>query len=226
MKISLKAVAVAGMTACALFSTINQATAQVTVGVDPTQGWIGYMNVFDLPADGGGYQFGSTWGTADLQASFAGSDLTLGPCTNVWETTDTYWVQADGLTPNKTMDANMYVQNNALAGQTVTFEGDTLANTLVSPYTCVAFIKDYNASYALVGESSTVLNPGQEFDISLATLAGDNIQYGFEMIGPDANPVTAASLGLIEVAPVPEPSTLALAAIGLAIPFCLKLRRK
>jgi hypothetical protein len=226
MKTPIKTMAVVGMTACALFGTINHATAQITVGVDPTQSWIGYMNVFELPSNGGGYDFGNSWGTSDLQAIFSGATLTLSPCTNIWETTDTYWVQGDGVSPNKTMDANMYVQNDALAGQTVTFEGDTLANTLVSPYTCVAFIKDYNASYSLIGESSTVLTPGQEFDISLATGAGDNIQYGFEMIGPDANPSTDASLGFIQVAPVPEPSTLALAAMGLAVPFYLRLRRK
>lgn len=229
MKTSIKALAVAGTTACALFGTINQATAQVTVGVDPTQSWIGFMNVFSLPADGGGYQFGSSWGTPDLQASFAGTTLTLSPCTNVWETTDTYWVKADGISPNKTMDANMYVQNDALAGQTITFEGDTLANSLVSPYTCVAFIKDFASDYSSSTSATAVLTPGQEFDFSLATQVGDHIQYGFEMIGPDANPSTAASLGFVEVgqvAPVPEPSTLALLGMGFVAPLLLKLRRK
>jgi hypothetical protein len=216
MNISIKALAVAGMTACALFSTTYQGSAQITVGVDPTQSWIGYMNVFNLPADGGAYQFGNPWGTADLQASFSGSTLSLAPCVNVWETTDTYWVKADGVSPNKNMDASMYVQNDLLAGQTITFEGDTLANSLVSPYTCVAFIKDFNAGYSLVGSATSVLTPGQEFDFSLATAAGDHIQYGFEMIGPDANPATAAALGMVQIAPVPEPSSLALAGLGLA----------
>ena len=215
MKISTKALAVSCITTCALLATTNQGNAQVTVGVDPTQSWIGYMNVFNVPADGGAYQFGNPWGTADLQASFSGSTLTLAPCVNVWETTDTYWVKPDGVSPNKNMDASMYVENDLLAGQTVTFEGDTLANTLVSPYTSVAFIKDFNSSYQLVNSMTVALVSGQEFDFSLATAAGDHIQYGFETIGPDANPATAAALGNVQIAPVPEPSTLALAGLGV-----------
>jgi hypothetical protein len=223
MKSSLKTFALASMTACALFGITSQGTAQVAVGVDPSQNWIGFMNVFNLPADGGGYQFGSAWGTSDLRASFAGNTLTLAPDINVWETTDTYWVKADGISPNKNMDANMYVQNDALAGQNITFFGETLANTLVSPYTITAFIKDFNASYSLVGSQTISLSSGQFFDINLATQAGDHIQYGFEMIGPDANPATAASLGLVQV--VPEPSTLALLGLGLAAPFLVRRRK-
>jgi hypothetical protein len=223
MKTFIKTLALVSITACALFSTINRGIAQVTVSVDPSQSWIGFMNVFNLPADGGAYQFGGAWGTADLQASFSGNTLTLAPNINVWNPTDTYWVKPDGVSPNKNMDANMYVQNDALAGQTVTFIGDTLVNSLVNPYTCVAFIKDFNTSYSLVGSATIPLVSGQYFDFSLATQAGDHIQYGFEMIGPDANPATAASLGLVQV--VPEPSTLALLGVGLAAPFLVRRRK-
>jgi hypothetical protein len=223
MKISIRTLSLAGVTAFTLLSTINQGAAQTTVNVDPGSPWIGYMNVFNLPADGGAYQFGGSWGTADLRAAFSGNTLTLAPCTNVWETTDTYWVKADGVSPNKQMDANMYVQNDALAGQTVTFLGGTVANTLSGQYTVDAFIKDFNSSYSLVGSSTVQLIPGQFFDFSLATQAGDHIQYGFEMIGPDANPFTAGSLGFVQI--VPEPSTLALVGIGLAAPLFIRRRR-
>ncbi len=176
------------------FVLSHSASAQVNVYVDSTQPWIGYMNVFALPSDGGGYQFGSPWATGALTAVFSNQTLTLLPCTNVWETNDTYWVQADGVTPNKTMDASMYVQNDALAGTNVVFSGEGLAYTLDGAYTCTAFIKDFNSSYALVNSSTEPIGPGP-FSINLTTQPGDHIQYGFETIGPDANPATVASLG-------------------------------
>src|SRR5690348_10131890 len=103
MKISIKTFTVASVTACALFSAVSQGTAQITVNVDPTAPWIGFMNVFNTPAGGGGYVFGSNWGTSDLQATFSGNTLTLAPCVNVWNPTDAFWVNPDG-SPNKTMD--------------------------------------------------------------------------------------------------------------------------
>src|SRR5208282_3912922 len=105
---------------------------------------------------------------------------------NVWETNNTTWVQADHVTPNRRMDASFYVQNDALAGQTLTFIGTCLSNTLVSPpdadfqFTSSVFIKQFNASYTLTGSTEVPLVGGQPFSISLATKKGDHIQYGFE----------------------------------------------
>ena len=39
--------------------------AGTTVTVDPLAPWNGFMNVFEIPAHGGGYVFGSGWGTVD-----------------------------------------------------------------------------------------------------------------------------------------------------------------
>lgn len=210
-----KRVKVLVVVASALICTLAAANAQVQVTVDPTQTWIGFMNVSNLPADGGAYQFGSSWGTGDLQAHFAGPVLTVAPCTNVWETTDTYWVKGDGVSPNKNMDAVMYVQNDALAGSTVEFKGLTLANTLVSPYTSVAFIKDFVPSFASSTSVTVPLVGGVPWDLTLATAAGDHIQYGIETIGPDASPATFASLGNAQVTAVPEPNSIALVLAGL-----------
>ncbi|PWU14025.1 MAG: hypothetical protein C5B50_18025 [Verrucomicrobia bacterium] len=180
--------------------------AQTTnVYVDPSKTWIGYMNVFDLNMN---YQFGSAWGTADLRAYMTpGGVVTLAPNTNVYNPSDAYWVNPDG-SGAKNMDANFYVQDDTLAGQTITFSGYLWTNSLVTPYltNVTAFIKDFNGSYQLLGITTTNLTNNGSFSITLPTGAGDHIQYGFEMLGPDANPATAASLGTVLLASNPPPA--------------------
>ena len=170
-----------------------------TVYVDPSQAWVGYMNVFDLPANGGAYEFGSSWGTGALPAVFNGTTVTVGPNVNTYNASDPYWVNPDG-SGNKICDANFYVQIDGLAGQLVTFTGYCLSNTLASPYTNTLFIKDLNSGYGVTAITNFIPVPGQTFSLSLLTTAGDHIQYGLETIGPDANPATVASLGQVLVA--------------------------
>jgi hypothetical protein len=188
-----------------------------SVYIDPSKGWQGYMNwspslwtTANFP--GGGGVGSSGWGIGALQASFSGALLTLSPNVNVYDnTSDAYWVNPDGTGANL-MDANMYVQDDTLAGQTVTFSG-YVWNANLSPElpdnldipTCVAFIKDLsNPSYSLVTEVTSnllgTLPANGFFSITLQTTAGDNIQYGFETMMPDANPTTVASLGTVVVA--------------------------
>src|SRR5262245_2569960 len=106
------------------------APAQILVKVDTTKPWVGFMNVFELPANGGAYVFGSSWGTPALTAYVTGtSTLTLTPNTNAYNPTDGFWTNPDG-TGNKNMEANFYVENTALRGQTVTFTFTVLSNNL------------------------------------------------------------------------------------------------
>lgn len=191
---------------------------QTTVGLDPAQNWIGYMNVFDLPNSAGGdgaYQNTSgVWAAGDLTASFSGSTLTLGP--NQIGDPSTYWYVGggqSGAAGNKIMDANMYVQNDALAGQTLTFTAHTATNTLggtlpswevagVQPFTTVAFIKDFDASYSLIRSTNVNLASGEDFSITLATTAGDHIQYGFETVGPCVWANDVSQVGTVVLTPV------------------------
>jgi hypothetical protein len=207
-----------GCLTAALSLAASSLRADVTVGVDPGASWIGFMNVFELPSNGGAYVFGSGWGVADLCATFSGPILTLTP--NTIGDPNPFWYTPSGgpgATGNKTMDASMYVETTGVfTGQTLSFTGSVLANTLVSPYTSVAFIKDFAPDYS---SSISITAPmvNGVFNISLATIndPSRHIQYGFETIGPDVWITDVASKGLVQITAVPEPSFVALAMAGI-----------
>jgi hypothetical protein len=123
------------------------------------------------------------------------------------------------------MDANMYVETTGLyTGQTLTFTGNVLANTLFghvnqlgNGWTSVAFIKDFAPDYS---SSVTVTAPlvNGVFSISLPTVndPARHIQYGFETIGPDVWSTDVGPYGNIQITAVPEPTTLGLAGLALA----------
>jgi hypothetical protein len=185
-----------------LFGFGAMSHADTTVSVNSGGSWIGFMNVFELPANGGGFVFGSGWGTADLNATVSGTNVVLTPNTSIDRDVPNdsfWWVGGAGGAPNKNMDASYYVQDDTLAGQTVTFMGTCVSNSLVSPYTSVAFIKDFPANFSSPVTVTIPLVEGTPFSISLATTPGHHIQYGFETIGPDARIATVASLGQVIV---------------------------
>jgi hypothetical protein len=223
---------------CAALCTTSQVSA-VTVTVDPSAAWNGFMNVSNTPQDPtapGAYQFGSGWGTADLTATFSGQVLTLGP--NSVNDASSYWYTPSGgpgSTGNKIMDANMYVEPAAgtYAGQTVTFAGNVLSNTLVGSvnqqgngWTSVAFIKDFAPDYSSFVQTTVPLTPGA-FSISRAAIndPGRHVQYGFETIGPDVWSTDVGPYGNIQISGVPEPATLFLVGVaGFAIAACRRRR--
>lgn len=199
------------------------ASADTAVSVDPAAPWIGFMNVFETPAHGGAYVFGSSWGTADLTAVFTGPVLTLGP--NSVNDPNPFWYSPAGFpgcTGNKIMDASMYVEPaGSLPGQTVTFSGLVTSNTLIpGQHSSVAFIKDFAPDYSSFNTITVPLNPGP-FSISLATVndPARHVQYGFETIGPDVWITDVGPYGNVQVT-APEPGTLLL---GLSL---LALRRR
>ena len=193
----------------ALLAGISAAQAQIEVKVDTTKPWQGYMNVFNLPDYSGGYLWGSAWGAADLSASFSGVDtLTLAPNSNTYAPGDTYWVNPDG-TGNKFMEANFYVQDESLRGQTVTFSGIVLSNSLVggaSGHLTRAFVKtlDSAAGYSLVPDAYLFVDltnsaTPYSFSITVNVPAGASMvpQYGFVTTGPNVNPAWMATNGIV-----------------------------
>jgi hypothetical protein len=186
------------------------------------------MNVYELPANGGGYVFGSGWGTADLVATFAGDVLTLAP--NTIGDPAPYWYTPSGgpgAMGNKIMEANFYVEDNStLVGQNVTFSGVVQANTLTSAHTAVAFIKDFAPDYSSNVTMTVPLTPGP-FSVSLATIPapGRHVQYGFAMTGPNVWITDVAPYGSVQIVAVPEPVTLTSAAIALISLAAARRRR-
>src|SRR5207248_6072134 len=121
----LKKLSISLLSICAILGGIIQGEAQITVKVDATRNWVGYMNVFQT--NDTSYVFGSGWGFADLRARFAPAKsnatyLVLQVNTNTYKT-DGFWNFADG-TPNKHLEANSYVDvGTSFAGNDVTFQG-------------------------------------------------------------------------------------------------------
>lgn len=184
------------------FDQVRLDTEVRQVSVDSSSAWLGFMNVLDLPADGGAYRFGQPWATADLSAVFdAPWLLTLTPNTSIDRDSpnDPYWWKAPGNNPNKIMGAVMYVEDDSLAGGTVYFSGFTVSNSLVAPYTCIAFIRDFVPDYSSFTEVTTPLAAGSVFHLAKATTPGNHVQYGFHTTGPNARLATAPALGRVQV---------------------------
>jgi hypothetical protein len=185
----IRAVLAIPLVAGALLGSASTAPAQANVYVNPAQTWGGYMNVFNSLADGGGYLWGSGWSATDLRAAFNADLLTLRPCTNVSNPSDTYWVKPDG-SGNKIMEANWFVDTASLLGSNVVFSGNTVEYTLTTNYAVIAFIKVFPNDYSSVLQSATVpvTNANQFFSVNLLVDAPNaaHVQYGFATTGPNA----------------------------------------
>ena len=200
------------------------------ITINPADPWLGYMNWSATPqgwSPGGG---GSAWGTASLNASFSGSQLSLSP--NTINDANCYWFynpdggdcttagSRPGSVGAKIMDASMYVETTDLfQGATMTFSGTILNTNLLNTthtnqegnaWTCTAFIKDFapDYSFAVITRVDLATNTGPVFSINYTTLndvPGRHVQWGFETIGPDvwATDPILPGLGNVVVAPYP-----------------------
>lgn len=201
----------------------SQAQAQVTVTPGPSADpWIAFMNVSELPANGGGFVFGSGWGVPDLAVSFddANNKLTFQP--NSINDTDPFWYiggGGPGQAGNKIMEANLFVQvTDTYGGQTVTFEGNVLSDTTTAAHSGNIFIRDFAPDFSSFNETIVPLTPGA-FSISLATDpgAGRHVQYGFQMVGENVWITDVAPFGNFMIQ-TPEPTSLLLLSLaGLLI---------
>ena len=172
---------------------------------DSTAGWNAFMNVFELPSNGGGYVFGSPWAISDLRAVFDDSTnkLTLFP-NSIGDANPFWYLPAGGpgSTGNKQMDAVLYRESldGSMSDTTVTFTGTVLSNSFAGSHTARAFIRDFAPGFTSFNESSVVLAPGA-FSISLDTQpgAGRIVQWGFSVTGPCVWITDIAPIGFAEV---------------------------
>jgi len=177
--------------------------AQNSVSVDAGGNWLGYANIFD-PATGN-YVFGEPWGIQDIKTvvDAGAGTLTLQPNFNTYadNPTDPFWVdQTTGLGA-KIFEGNSYIEDNSLAGVELTFSGNINSNTLDAAYDAVAFIKVFNANYSVLKQATVPLT-GANFEVVFTDVnpAEDAVvQYGFQIIGLNANPEDEAALGNVVV---------------------------
>jgi hypothetical protein len=177
--------------------------AQNSVSVDAGGNWLGYANIFD-PATGD-YVFGEPWGIQDIKTvvDAGAGTLTLQPNFNTYAAnpTDPFWVdQTTGLGA-KIFEGNSYIEDNSLAGAELTFSGNINSNTLDGAYDAVAFIKVFNANYSVLKQATVPLT-GATFEVVFTDVnpAEDAVvQYGFQIIGLNANPEEEAALGNVVV---------------------------
>ena len=183
-------------------NTVVGPPPEMTVTVDPQAEWLGYINVFDLPQDGGAYRFGSPHPTADLRALFNGPVLEMYP--NSISDPSAYWYVgggAPGNRGNKIVEASMYVEKTGeLSGRTVTFRGTVLSNTLTTSHSGVAYIRDFAPDFSTSNTVTAPLSAGS-FQISLNTDpgAGRHVQYGLRLTGPNVWITDSAPFGSVRV---------------------------
>jgi|688.fasta_scaffold10353_10 hypothetical protein len=216
----------------AVLSTGKASAAMVSTDT-PAGPWLGFMNVFNIDRSGpvpvaADFVFPSGWGVGDLNASFAGPNVTLSP--NTIGDPDPFWYTPSGgpgSLGNKWMEANLYkqVDDDSLSGTTVTFSANVLSNTFTANHTAKAFIRDFAPDFSSFTFSETLLTPGV-FSISLATAAGPgrHVQFGFQVQGENVWFTEVAPFGSATIAPVPEPSSAILSLVGLA-GLCARRRR-
>ena len=189
-----------------LLSTAFMTNAQNTVVADAGAEYLGYANVFETIANGGAFVFGSGWGVADLKSvvdAGAGS-VTLQPNFNTYGDNpgDPFWIDpATGL-GNKQFEGNTFVENNTnLIGSELTFTGGVASNTLDPAYVAIAVVKVLNADFSVLKLETAPLVAGQDFSITYTNVEpGDTtIQYGYQVLGLNANPADEAALGSIVI---------------------------
>ncbi len=214
------------ITAAALAAAVFGSTAlagipAVNVAIDDSSApWLGFMNVFELPANGGGFVFGSAWGLSDLTASFddGAGTVTMGP--NTVGDPDPFWYQGGGgpgALGNKFMEANMYQEiTGDYSGATVNFSGNVVDFSFTGAHQASVFIRDFAADYSSSVDVFADIDAAGNFSVSLDTIAdaGRHVQWGIRVEGENVWVTDVAPFGNVVFGTVPTPGAFALLGLG------------
>jgi len=153
----------------------------------------------------------NTWyGEAFGNGGFWYSDPVWGPGASGFAVTNDVpagsGIKSVGITPwynqpGTLMDSYYYVEDNTLLGGEVIFSGYCWTNTITNAITATAFIKEFDASWNVVGSTNVALVAGQPFTADyICTGTGVHLQYGLEAKGTIGDPSPApGSLGAVVV---------------------------
>ncbi len=172
--------------------------------------WNGVNYITSPPASGAGgtspkASFGSgVTPTSLLRATIntANDVITLQPNTSYYDgatnTMNPVYINPDG-SPAAYLEQDYYIQNDSLAGDTLTFSGYCSSNSLNSNYTARAWIKDGSPDWSVEHRYDASLVAGKPFNVTVPSTAGDHIQFGFGLWGPNASATNPVTQGAVEV---------------------------
>lgn len=187
-----------------VYSYSGDCSSAFVINFDPAAAYIGYANVFETPANGGGFVFGSPWGVSDLKTVVdPTATVTLQPNFNTYDDnpTDPFWVdQATGL-GNKDFEGNTYVDDASLAGQELVWTGFVQVNDLDPSYAAEAFIKVFNADYSVLKIETAPLVAGEYFEVAYTNVEAPDtfVQYGWYVKGLNASSANEVALGTVVI---------------------------
>ena len=235
------------ITLTALVAVTGVSTADFSQFTGPN----GYMNVFDINGTGdgpGGSLFGSGWGVADLRVDST-DDRTFEFFPNENGYRDNvggapgdiaYWTDsADGGTTagndgNKWMEAILHFEHALVAGETEASMNFSVGAFDLDPrYSLRAFVKildpdtGYSATHTEFFDITGTAGTTALSVNNAAVVAGDILQFGFEMQGINANPATDWGSGTVtfeSIDVIPEPATMGLIVLGSGAMMVLRRR--
>ncbi|HTI98255.1 MAG TPA: hypothetical protein VL527_05065 [Dongiaceae bacterium] len=152
----------------------------------------------------------------------ANDEITLQPNTYVFDnatnTMNSAYINPDG-TPAAYLEQDYFIQNDSLAGNAIVFSGYCTSNSLDPAYTAVAWIKDGSPDWSVEHRYDAPLVAGKPFKVSVTPPAGDHIQFGFGLFGPDNSATNPITQGVVKVRVYSPISSISPAGAGVNVGF-------